>query len=303
MPQKSQSDISDQKGLIARLPNAIRPYAVLMRLDRPVGWWLLLLPGWWAIALASGGAFALNQDDLTLFLLFFVGAVIMRAAGCIINDLWDRDLDRQVARTAGRPLAAGAITPRQALFVLCGLLASGALILFQLSLVAILLGFLALPLIALYPLMKRWTWWPQIFLGLTFNFSALIGWAAVSGVVELPALLLYAGGIFWTIGYDTIYAHQDADDDALIGIKSSALKLGEKSPRWIAGFYALAFLMIAGAFTAGGAGWLSLAALVLPAAHLFLQIKRLDTNDPAICLLLFKSNRDAGLLFLLAALL
>lgn len=294
---------SDMKidGLWARLPTPVLPYIHLARLDRPIGIWLLLLPGWWAIMQATGGLRAVGLHDFFMMALFGAGAIIMRAAGCIINDLWDIKFDRAVARTNTRPLAAGKISPQQALIFLLALLCMGFMILMQLPLVSVLLGFLTIPLIILYPLMKRITWWPQLFLGIVFNFGALMGWAAVTGILEPPALLLYAGGIFWTLGYDTIYAHQDKEDDARIGIKSTALKLGPKSPYWVAAFYALSLFLIFLAFAAAHAGALSLILLSAPAAHLFRQLRRWDMNDPASSLSIFRSNRDFGLLVLAAA--
>lgn len=295
----THTDIN-RKGWISRLPEGWRPFALLMRLDRPIGTWLLLLPGWWAVMLASGGVLKMNGADIWLFLLFGVGAVIMRGAGCIINDLWDRDFDRAVERTRTRPLASGAVGVRAALLFLGVLLLLGLLILLQMGFVAILLGILTLPLIVTYPLMKRVTWWPQFFLGITFNAGALIGWAAVTGAVGLPALLIYIGGIFWTLGYDTIYAHQDKDDDALIGVRSTARKFGAASKKWIAGFYAAAFTLVALGYVLAGAGW-SLAFLALGAFQLMWQVRLWDIDDPASSLAVFRSNRDFGLILLLAA--
>ena len=293
------TDINN-KGWLAKLPQTWQPFAVLMRLDRPIGTWLLLLPGWWAIVLASGGVTFINREDIFLFILFGIGAVVMRGAGCVINDLWDRDFDRVVERTRLRPLASGAVSVKQALGFLVPLLFIGFIILIQMPSAAIWLGILTLPLIVSYPLMKRITWWPQLFLGITFNAGALIGWAAVTGTVELFALLLYAGGILWTLGYDTIYAHQDKDDDALIGVKSTARKLGEHSRRWVAGFYASGFILITLGFILAGAGW-SLVFVIPAACQLLWQVRTWDMNDSANSLRMFKSNRDFGLIMLLAA--
>lgn len=297
------ADVSDMRmdSWVERvLPGPVRAYAYLARLDRPIGTWLLLLPSLWAITLAAGGVRAMNAPDWGLVIFFALGAVIMRAAGCVINDLWDRDLDGRVARTRTRPLAAGTVTPRQALVFLALLLGAGLSILLQLSLVAILLGFLAMLFIIVYPLMKRITWWPQAFLGLTFNFGALMGWAAVTGALDIPALLLYAGGFFWTLSYDTIYAHQDKEDDIKIGIKSAALKLGPQTRPWLAVFMAASLALIFTAGLAAGKGPLFAALLLLPAAHMIWQWASLDINDPQGCLRRFKSNRDFGLLVLLA---
>ena len=220
----------------------MQPYALLMRLDRPIGWWLLLLPGWWAIVLASGGVMNMNIKSWALMAAFLIGAVVMRGAGCVVNDIWDRDLDKMVERTRERPLASGAVSVKQAAAFLSLLLMIGAAILLSMNMLTIMLGLLSLPLIALYPAMKRITYWPQLFLGLTFNFGALMGWAAVTGELSAAPLFLYLGGIFWTIGYDTIYAHQDKEDDALAGIKSTALKFGNRSKLWVSGFYLGAFI-------------------------------------------------------------
>lgn len=289
------------KGWIGGLPPRWRPYALLMRLDRPIGTWLLLLPAWWAILLSAGGVWALNLSDAWLLALFGVGAVIMRGAGCAINDLWDRKLDRQVERTLDRPLASGALSVRQGLVLVAGLLFAGLLILLQMNIVTVLLGVLSLFFVVAYPLMKRITWWPQAFLGLTFNFGALMGWAAVTGAVGLPALLMYIAGLFWTLGYDTIYAHQDMDDDMRIGIKSTALRLGLKSRIWVARFYAACWLLLFAAFVVADAGIVSLLILVLAGRHLWWQVQTWRMDDPALSLRIFRSNRDFGLILVVAA--
>ncbi|WP_435640937.1 4-hydroxybenzoate octaprenyltransferase [Micavibrio aeruginosavorus] len=291
----THTDIHHQ-GWIAYLPGFVRPYALLMRLDRPIGTWLLLLPGWWAIVLAAGGVRAMNPYDWKLIILFAVGAIVMRGAGCVINDLWDRKLDARVERTAARPLASGAVSVPAACVLLGALLSIGLMILLELNITAILLGVLSVAFIVVYPAMKRITWWPQAFLGLTFNFGALMGWAAVTGAVDMAALYLYAAGFFWTLGYDTIYAHQDKEDDARIGIKSTALFLGEKSRIWIAGFYTLTLILLALAI---GSVW-GFVTLIPAAMHLAWQVKDWDMNDPASSLKFFRSNRDFGLLVLAA---
>lgn len=270
-----------------------------MRLDRPVGWWLLLLPGWWSIVLASGGLTEMGFYSWFLMLLFFIGAVVMRGAGCVINDIWDRDLDSKVERTQARPLASGQVQLRYGVMFLAWLLLIGAGILFSMNGLTILLGLASLPLVLLYPYMKRITYWPQAFLGITFNFGALMGWAAVTGQISLPAILLYIGGIFWTLGYDTVYAHQDKDDDVMAGIKSTALKFGAASKLWVGVFYLLAFkMMVWAVIMASGFDW-TLALLILPAAHMVWQIRRWDMDDQDGSLRIFKSNRDFGLLLLL----
>jgi 4-hydroxybenzoate polyprenyltransferase len=286
---------------IARcLPDRVQPYAYLARLDRPIGTWLLLLPSLWGIVLAAGGLTSLNAGDIEVIALFCIGAIVMRAAGCTINDLWDRDIDAAVARTKTRPLAAGTLTRLQGLVFLAILLALGLTILLQMNTVTILLGVLAMLFVAVYPYMKRVTWWPQAFLGLTFNFGALMGWAAIQGALDLPALLLYAGGFFWTLSYDTIYAHQDKQDDALIGIKSAALRLGERTKPALAVFMAVSWLLLLGAGMMADKGWLFVLVMLAPAAHFVWQWGTLDIDDPATCLRLFKANRYFGGLVLIA---
>jgi 4-hydroxybenzoate polyprenyltransferase len=274
-------------------PPALRPYIRLARLDRPIGTWLLLFPGWWAIALAAEG-----WPDLRLMALFAVGAVVMRGAGCTLNDIIDRDFDAQVARTRTRPLPSGAVSLGQAGLFLALQLAVGALVLASLDRLAILLGFAVLLLIVTYPLMKRVTYWPQFFLGLNFNWGALMGWAAASGSIAAPALLLYAGGIAWTLGYDTIYAHQDKEDDVLIGVKSSALALGARTRPFLVAFYVVAVLLWAASGIAADASWPFWLGLAATALQLLWQTVRVDIDDPVDCLAKFRSNRWAGWLLL-----
>ncbi|TCZ64329.1 4-hydroxybenzoate octaprenyltransferase [Roseicella aquatilis] len=286
-------------GLVARLPQGWQPYALLARLDRPIGSWLLFLPGLWAFAIAAPGW----AEGLRLTLLFGIGAVAMRGAGCVVNDLWDRDIDRRVERTRGRPLASGAVTPWQALAFLAGLCLVGLLVLLQLNRAAILFGLCSLVPILLYPLAKRLTHWPQAMLGLTFSWAGPQGIAAATGQVDAVALLLWAAGFCWILGYDTIYAHQDREDDAMVGIGSTALRWGERTRPFLAACYAvtLAFLALAG--WAAGLAWLYLPGLLLPAALLARQVAMLDIHDPAGCLRLFKANREVGLAIALAFLL
>ena len=297
-PVQGHTDIRD-RGWVARLPPAWRPFALLMRADRPIGAWLLFLPGLWAIALhaASWG------QGLTLAALFALGAVVMRGAGCVVNDLWDRELDRQVERTRHRPLASGAVTPREALMFLAGLAAIGLAVLWQLNGAARTLGVLSLLPVALYPLAKRVTDYPQAVLGLTFGWGALLGTAAATGALPASGLWLYAAAIAWILGYDTIYAHQDREDDALAGIRSTALRFGERTPPFLAACYGamLALLALAG-WSAGLGPWFW-PALALPAALLAWQLRALDIHDPARCLALFKNNREVGLAVALALLL
>jgi 4-hydroxybenzoate polyprenyltransferase len=284
------------EGWVARLPGAWRPYALLMRLDRPIGIWLLVLPGFWAFALAAPSV----AEGLRLALLFGVGAVLMRGAGCVVNDLFDRDIDRKVARTRERPLASGAVSVRQALVFLVALLVVSFGILVQLNWAAIVLGVCSLVPVVLYPLAKRVTSWPQAMLGLTFGWAAPMGYAAAVGGVDALAGLLYAAVILWILGYDTIYAHQDREDDAMLGIGSTALRFGERTRPFLAACYAGVVVLLA---LVGGMGGLSgwyFAALLVPAGMLAWQVVRLDIHDPAGCLALFKSNRDVGLAVALA---
>jgi 4-hydroxybenzoate polyprenyltransferase len=275
-------------------PRPLQPWLRLGRFDRPAGAWLLLLPGWQGAALASSQLGL--RPDLILLAKIAAGAFLMRAAGCAWNDILDRDIDAKVARTAGRPVASGQISVKQALAFLfvCCLISFG--ILATMPPMAIGLGVASPALVAAYPLMKRITWWPQAWLGLTFNWGALLGYAAITGSLALPSLLLYAGGVFWTLGYDTIYAIQDMEDDALAGVKSSARRLGENAPQAILVFYGLAaaFALAAG-FTAR-LGPAFLVCTVVYALHLFDQARRVRIDDGAQALRLFKSNRTAGLI-------
>ncbi len=284
---ESHTDIKRLVWIEIYLPAKLRPYAYLMRLDRPIGIWLLFLPGLWGLTLGS-------TEKVPLFecTLFLIGSILMRAAGCIINDIWDRDLDSQVERTQNRPLACGDLSIKDAFLLLATLLLISFIILLQFNWITIVLGFLTLPLIAIYPLMKRFTYWPQIVLGLTFNFSALMGYSAISGTLAPEAILLYVGAIFWTIGYDTIYAHQDKEDDALIGVKSTALKFGDNSKKWVTVFYTLSILCIA---LAHGAIPPSLL-IILPAAHAALQIFTWKPDIPESSLEAFKSNTLMGVM-------
>lgn len=280
-------------------PPALRPYLRLARLDRPIGTWLLLWPCWWSLALAAP-QLGRWWPDPVLMLLFALGAIAMRGAGCTYNDIVDRDIDARVARTRSRPIPSGAVTLTGALAFLAvqGLIGLGVLL--ALPPFAILLGLASLVIVALYPFAKRVTYWPQIVLGLAFNWGALLGWAAELERLDWPPVLLYLGGIAWTIGYDTIYAHQDREDDLMIGVKSSALRLGRRTRPWLGVFYGLALVGFLSAAVAAGLGIGAYLGLGLAALHLLWQILRLDIDDPARCLALFKSNRDFGLLLFLA---
>lgn len=304
MNDASPTDASDiqRQGWIARAtPAPLRPYLYLMRLDRPWGAWLLLLPCWWSIALASGGGgLSDGWPNLKMLALFALGAFLMRGAGCVVNDIVDRDFDAQVARTASRPLPAGDVTLTQAFAFLALLGLLGLVILVQFNRFAITVGALALVPVVIYPYMKRFTYWPQAFLGLAFNWGALLGWAAIKGSLDGPPLALYGAGIFWTLGYDTIYAHQDKADDIMVGIKSTALKLGESTQVWVAGFYTLSLALVAFAGGLAGLHWTFYPALLPAAAHLAWQVSSVDIHDAGSCLKRFKSNRDFGLLIFAA---
>ncbi len=267
----------------------------LARLDRPIGAWLLLLPCWWSAALAAVAAHA-KTPNLFHLALFFVGAFAMRGAGCTWNDIVDRDLDGSVERTASRPIPSGQVSLAQAALFLILQALIGFAVLIAFNRFTVTLGIASLAIVAAYPFMKRITYWPQIVLGLAFSWGALMGWAGAFGRLDAPALLLYAGSISWVIGYDTIYAHQDRDDDALIGIKSTALLFGARTKPMLALFYGAAVILLGAAGLAAGAGLVFSLGLFAFAAHLAWQIIRLDIGDPDNCLAVFKSDRDAGLI-------
>jgi 4-hydroxybenzoate polyprenyltransferase len=293
-PADDPSDIHPGDWIDRRLPRWAEPYARLARLDRPIGTWLLLFPGWWGIALA-----AKSWPDPLLLALFALGAVVMRGAGCTLNDIADREYDGKVARTRMRPLPSGRVSVPQAVVFMLAQLLVGAAVLFSLNRTSQALGVAVLALIATYPFMKRITWWPQLFLGLNFNWGALLGWTAVSGALAWPPVLLYLGGICWTLGYDTIYAHQDKEDDARIGVKSSALALGERTRPFFVAFYAAAAALWAVGGIAAGLGFVFFLALGAALLQLLWQAARVDTNNAADCLAKFRSNRLVGWLMLL----
>jgi 4-hydroxybenzoate polyprenyltransferase len=288
---------SERRGLIGMLPRGVRPFASLMRLDRPIGAWLLFWPCAWGVALAG-----ISGRGISLILWLGLGAFAMRSAGCVYNDIIDRDLDARVERTRLRPLASGRVSLKGAWALLVGLSLVGFIVLLQLNRTAQIVSLGSLALVAAYPFMKRITWWPQAWLGLVFSWGALVGWAAVEGEIKAPALLLYAGSIFWVIGYDTSYALQDKEDDALVGVKSSALALGDRARVGIGIFYLLALILWAGAIWTVRAQGLALLALLPVALHLCWQVATLKIQDGADALAKFRSNRFAGLLMFLACL-
>ncbi len=276
-------------------PAPLRPYLRLSRFDRPIGAWLLLMPCWWSAALAAVHAGS-ALPNLWHLALFFVGAFVMRGAGCTWNDIVDRDIDPLVERTRSRPIAAGQVSLKQALAYAVLQSLVGFVVLIQFNTFAIGVGIASLAIVALYPFMKRITYWPQIFLGLAFSWGALMGWAGAFGRLDPAAFVLYAGSICWVIGYDTIYAHQDREDDALVGVKSTALLFGERTKPMLVLFYGAAVALIAWAGWLAGGGGIFALGLAAFAAHLAWQVCTLDTRDPLNCLKLFRSNRDAGLI-------
>ncbi len=284
---------SEHRGLMALLPEAVRPYAMLARFDRPIGWWLLFWPGAWGVLLAGG------EGRWSLVLWLLLGAIAMRGAGCVYNDIVDADLDRKVARTAARPVASGAVSKRAAWIWLLALCLVGLVVLLQLRWQAQLVALASVLPVAAYPFMKRITWWPQVWLGLVFSWAALVGWVELRDDGLLVMTALYFGTVFWVIGYDTIYAMQDREDDALVGIRSSALRLGDNLRLGVALFYLLAVACWVGAFWLLRREAIALLAVLPVAAHLALQIARLRSDDAGRSLELFRSNRFAGLLMAL----
>lgn len=274
-------------------PAWARPYLRLARLDRPIGTWLLLFPCLWSAELA---AIAMDQPsaDLGSLLLFAIGALVMRGAGCAYNDYVDREYDAKVQRTQSRPIPSGQVTPRAALVFTCLLSFIGLAVLISFNTFTIFLAIASLALVAIYPFMKRFTYWPQAVLGLTFNWGALVGWAAEAGSLALAPVLLYFGAFCWTIAYDTIYAHQDAEDDLSLGLKSTALRFGEASPKWVAAFFVWAVALWAAAALLAGAGLITFAGLAFIAFHFAWQVVTLNIHDGANCLARFRSNRTVG---------
>jgi 4-hydroxybenzoate polyprenyltransferase len=275
-------------------PADLKPWLRLIRADRPIGFWLLLWPCWWSVALAARSLE--DFPDPVLLLLFAVGAFSMRSAGCIYNDILDRDIDAKVARTQSRPLASGQISISSAIIAICILCSAGLAVLLQFNAFAIALGFGSMGIVLIYPLMKRVTFWPQAFLGLAFSWGALMGWAATFDTLALAPIILYVAAISWTIGYDTIYAHQDKEDDAVIGLKSTALRFGKNTPIWLSLFYGIALGALAFSGWLVGAGAWFFGGLTVAAGHLIWQVATLDTDDPQNCLVRFRSNHGFGMI-------
>jgi 4-hydroxybenzoate polyprenyltransferase len=293
IPDNAIADAS-LPGVVARAPEWLRPYLQLMRVDRPIGVWLLLWPCWWSAALA--GVAADGWPNLWHMALFAVGAFVMRSAGCIYNDIADRKYDALVARTRNRPIASGRVSVKAAAALMVALSFSGLAVLLQFNMFAVALGMASLGVVAVYPFMKRITHWPQAVLGLAFSWGALMGWAAAFGALDWPAVALYAGAVFWTVGYDTIYAHQDKEDDAVVGLRSTALKFGARTKPWLLLFYGGAIACIAAAGVFAEASFVFFVALAVLALHAGWQIATLDIDDPDNCLRRFRSNNLFGAL-------
>lgn len=275
-------------------PQSLWPYAQLARWERPIGWWLLLWPCWWSLLLAAQGHNPDWQKIIIYLLLFILGAIVMRGAGCTYNDLVDHDIDEKIERTNSRPLPSGRVSRGHAKWFMLAQALVGLIILLQFNTATIMLGVASLILVAIYPFMKRITWWPQLFLGFAFSWGALMGYAALAGQLGLPAIFLYTGSIFWVIGYDTIYAHQDIEDDIIVGVKSTARLFGDNTKQAITGLYFAALCLFAAAFWLGEAKWPAYIGLGLCATHMIWQVKTLDISNPARCLKLFKANSYLG---------
>ena len=293
-PQSPIADAAPGNWVDRLAPEAMRPYLRLARADRPIGTWLLLYPCWWSLALAElsmGRAF----PNLASLALFAIGAFVMRGAGCAYNDWVDRDYDARVARTASRPIPSGQVAPEAALLFAAALALIGLVVLLQFNWFTVALGTASLAVVAIYPFMKRYTYWPQLVLGLAFNWGALVGWSSAKGSLALPPLLLYAGSVLWTIGYDTIYAHQDTEDDALLGLKSTALKFGDDTLSWVGGFYSGAIVLWTLAGFMAGAHLVFFFGIALVSLQMAWQVSTLDIRNASNCLWRFRSNRDVGL--------
>ena len=298
--QNDKSDIKKTSLIINILPKWAHPYAYLSRIDRPVGIWLLLIPSIWSILLACKGFAGIGLQEITIIILFALGSITMRSAGCIINDLWDKEFDKKVERTASRPLASGEITTKQAIKFLIILLLISLAILLQFNKTTIILGMCSIILVIIYPLMKRWTWWPQIFLGLTFNFGALMGYSAVTGEISISSILLYIAGILWTMGYDTIYAFMDKKDDEIIGIRSTARLLDVNAKPWIAAFYSVTISALILTGILSGANFIFFIIILAGAIHMIWQLTYWKIDNSYKSLKIFKSNRDFGIIIIIA---
>jgi 4-hydroxybenzoate polyprenyltransferase len=297
MKENSQIVDAVKGSWVGYLPQAMQPYAQLMRLDRPFGWWLLLLPCWWGLVLAQIAAGG-GLPNLKLAVLFLIGAIVMRGAGCTVNDIVDRKIDSAVERTRARPIASGQVSVTQALIFLCMQLLIGLIILLQFNWLTVWTAIASLAIVAIYPFMKRVTYWPQVVLGLAFNWGALVSWTAVQNSFSYAPLALYAGGISWTLAYDTIYAHQDKDDDVLIGVKSTALKFGVATPQWLVFFFATALILIDLSLWLVHAPLPAHIGIAGAALHATWQILRFDGDNATRCLQLVRSNRMFGLIVL-----
>lgn len=297
MSEASQIVDAVKGSWVDHLPEAMRPYAQLMRLDRPIGWWLLLLPCWWGLVLAQIGA-GVGIPNLKYAALFLAGAIVMRGAGCTLNDIVDRVIDGKVERTRARPIPSGRVTVQSAAIFLALQLLLGLLIVLQFNGFTVVTAIASLAIVAIYPFMKRITYWPQVVLGMAFNWGALLGWTAIHGAFSWAALSLYLGGISWTMAYDTIYAHQDKEDDVLIGVKSTALKFGAATPQWLAVFFAAALVLIDLALWLVSAPLPAHVGIAGAALHATWQVVRFKDDDPALCLKLFRANRFFGLIIL-----
>ena len=283
------------------LKDKLKKYSQLLRLDQPIGYLLLMMPCFWGV-LAASNSYQEVSENIYYFLIFAVGSVVMRSAGCVINDLFDKDLDKYVLRTAQRPLASETISSTEAIIIFILLNLCGLAILLTLNLLAIIIGLISFLLFIVYPLMKRITYWPQFFLGITFNVGCLIGYASIENILNIQITFLYLAGIFWTLGYDTIYAHQDRSDDLNIGIKSTAILFGEKTKYWVTLFYSFMLLSLFFFGVFNQTNFLYFIGLFFIAMHLYYQIKKLDINDSNGCLKIFKSNQQVGILVVLAIL-
>ncbi|MGB0843971.1 MAG: 4-hydroxybenzoate octaprenyltransferase [Alphaproteobacteria bacterium] len=301
----THTDIQRDHWTLRLLPAHLRVYGRLMRLDRPIGWWLLLLPCWWSLALAwRSQAPQISVSTIIYFgLLFLIGSVFMRGAGCVINDVWDRDIDAKVERTAGRPLPSGEVSLKKALLFTGLLLLSGLLVLIQFNTPTIYWALASLGLVVVYPLAKRVTYWPQFVLGLAFNWGALVGWTAITGTMAWPPLLMYIAGIFWTLGYDTIYAHQDKEDDLIVGVKSTALRFGDKTKSWLMAFATLQALSLVLSGFMASVSALFYVSVIASFIGFSVMLVRVDINSPAQCIAMFKAQLWIGLIIVFGCLL